>query len=184
MELKEGEKHDDPQVKSNSINDTIHKVKVLTPYSFTIGDTRKFGPYKNNGIARQLKTKVELKFKSFEQAVLGSLDDMPLDGNLAVADFEKMQHSQISHICYSALDKFRIDHKRTPKPWDLADAKLFVNSAIKLAQDNKMEDDDLKHDSQTVKLFYLFAFQCQGTFSPLCAFMGGLVSQEIIKAIT
>jgi len=65
MKLKEGEKHDDPQVKSDSINDTIHKVTVLTPYSFKIGDTRKFEKYERNGIARQLKSKVQLKFKSF-----------------------------------------------------------------------------------------------------------------------
>ena len=37
MKLKEGEKHDDPAIKSDSINDTIHKVKTLTPYSFKIG---------------------------------------------------------------------------------------------------------------------------------------------------
>jgi len=42
MKLKAGEKHDDSRVKSDSINDTIHKVTVLTPYSFKIGDTRKF----------------------------------------------------------------------------------------------------------------------------------------------
>jgi hypothetical protein len=65
MKLKAGEKHDDPQVTSESINDTIHKVTVLTPYSFKIGDTRKFEKYGRNGIARQLKTKLQLKFKSF-----------------------------------------------------------------------------------------------------------------------
>lgn len=52
MKLKEGEKHDDPLVKSNSISDTIHKVTVLTPFSFKIGDTRKFEKYERNGIAK------------------------------------------------------------------------------------------------------------------------------------
>ena len=58
MKLKDGEKHDDPQVKSDSINDTIHKVKVMTPYSFKIGDTRKFEKYERNGFAKQLKSKI------------------------------------------------------------------------------------------------------------------------------
>jgi molybdopterin/thiamine biosynthesis adenylyltransferase len=35
-----------------------------------------------------------------------------------------------------------------------------------------------------VRLFYLFAFQCQGVFNPLCAFVGGVVAQECVKAIT
>lgn len=52
MALLPGETHDDPLVKSTSINDTIHKVKVLTPYSFRIGDTRKFEKYERNGIAK------------------------------------------------------------------------------------------------------------------------------------
>jgi hypothetical protein len=158
MKLKEGEKHDDPQVKSDSINDTIHKVKVLTPYSFTIGDTRKFEKYQNNGIARQLKTKVQLKFKSFEEAIMGTLDAMPLDGNLAVADFEKMQNAQTSHLCYAALEKFGLDQKRAPKPWDLTDAKLFMDFAMKLAKESKVDEADLKEDSEMIRLFYLFAF--------------------------
>jgi len=62
MKLKEGEQHDDSLVKSDNINDTIHKVTILTPYSFKIGDTRKFEAYEKNGVAKQLKTKIKLKF--------------------------------------------------------------------------------------------------------------------------
>jgi len=43
-------------VKSGSINETIWKVKVVTPYSFTIGDTTMYKPYCGNGIAKQLRT--------------------------------------------------------------------------------------------------------------------------------
>lgn len=52
MKLKEGEKHDDAEVKSDSINDTIHKVLTVSPYSFKIGDTRKFTPYEAKGLAK------------------------------------------------------------------------------------------------------------------------------------
>jgi hypothetical protein len=43
MLLKEGETH--PELAfamCTSINETIWKVKVVSPYSFTIGDTRKY----------------------------------------------------------------------------------------------------------------------------------------------
>jgi len=36
---------------------------------------------------------VELKFKSYGESVGAKVDDMPLDGNLAIADWEKMQHN-------------------------------------------------------------------------------------------
>ena len=65
MKLKEGEKHEDELVKSDSINDTIHKVITVSPYSFKIGDTRKFTPYESKGLAKQLRMKTVLKFKSF-----------------------------------------------------------------------------------------------------------------------
>ena len=52
MKLLPGEKHDDPAFKSDSINETIQKVKVINPYSFKIGDTRKFDKYIRNGIAK------------------------------------------------------------------------------------------------------------------------------------
>lgn len=52
MKLKEGMKHEDQSVKSDSINDTIHKVTVLTPFSFKIGDTTIFEKYEGKGIAK------------------------------------------------------------------------------------------------------------------------------------
>lgn len=184
MKLKAGMKHDDEQVKSDSINDTIHKVKVLTPYSFTIGDTEKFEAYERNGVAKQLKTKVQFKFKSYAESVRAKVDDMPLDGNLAIADWEKMHHNQAAHICFQALDKFKADHKRWPKVWDLADAKKFAETAVALAKESKVSDDDLKEDGPLLRLLYLFPLQSQGVFNPLCAFLGGLVAQECVKAIT
>jgi hypothetical protein len=45
MKLKDGEIHDDPAIKSDGINETIHKVTVINPYSFKIGDTNKFTAY-------------------------------------------------------------------------------------------------------------------------------------------
>ena len=107
MKLKEGEKHDDEAAKSDSINETIHKVTVINPYSFRIGDTRKYTPYVAKGIAKQLRTKMVIKFKPFAQTALGSLEDLKMDENLVYADFEKMQNGQLSHIAFEALDKFR-----------------------------------------------------------------------------
>ena len=102
-----------------SINETIHKVKVLTPYTFRIGNTLGFDKYQRNGIAKQLKTKKLMTFKSFKQVMLEGAD-LPLDGNLAVADFEKMQNNILSHIAFNALDSFRSTNSRLP-------CKLTIN---------------------------------------------------------
>ena len=52
MKLKEGDKQLDAAFKSDSINDTISKVKVISPYSFKIGNTLHFEKYEGNGIAK------------------------------------------------------------------------------------------------------------------------------------
>lgn len=87
-------------------------------------------------------------------------------------------------MCFLALEEFRTDEKRLPKVWDLSDAKKFVEIGKSIAKENKISEEDLKDDSETVRLLYLFSFQCQGVFNPLCAFLGGMVAQECIKAIT
>lgn len=80
-------------MKSDSINDTIHKVVVVTPYSFRIGDTRKYSAYAGNGIAKQLRTKLQMQFKPFRETMLGDASVLPQDANLAYADFEKMANN-------------------------------------------------------------------------------------------
>ena len=86
----------------------------MTPYSFKIGDTRKFDSYGRNGVAKQLKTKRIMKFKSFNESMTKGMQELPLDQNLSVADFEKMSHNVLSHIAFEALDVFQKQNKRMP----------------------------------------------------------------------
>lgn len=64
MVLKEGEK---TEFKSNSINETIHDIKIVSPFSFKIGDTTKYEKYERNGKITQVKVPVTRKFKSLEE---------------------------------------------------------------------------------------------------------------------
>ena len=65
MKLKEGEVSDEG-IKSDSVNETIHKVIVVSPYAFKIGSTKKYGNYIGGGIIKQLKTKMTMKFKAIK----------------------------------------------------------------------------------------------------------------------
>jgi len=50
----------------SSINGSVHKVITVTPSSFRIGDTSKLSEYKCSGLARSVKTKLKLPFKSLK----------------------------------------------------------------------------------------------------------------------
>lgn len=193
MMLKEGEKHADESLKSDSINGTIHKVKVINPSSFRIGDTRKFTPYQGNGIAKQLKSKFEMKFKKFDEVMTKSAAELKLEDNLAFADFTKFENNNLSHVAFEALDAFnakKCQDDKAPqgfvkvRPWNREDAEEFIELAKVVADRYDLKPGEWKDDGFERKFLYLFAFQACGVFNPLAAFYGGFVAQECVKAIT
>ena len=120
------------ECKSGGINDTIWKVKVVSPYSFTIGDTRMFTEYQSGGLAKQLRPKLVLKYRSFEDC-MDINKEPPLDENLAIIDFEKLAHNELNHVAYAALNKFREAHKdELPEAWSIKDAVTLYNIAMSL----------------------------------------------------
>jgi len=90
MKLKAGEKQTDPECKSDSINETIHKVKILNRFSFKVGATTHFEKYEGNGIVKQLRMKRLVKFKSFEEVMTKGLANLKEDENLMYSFAEKM----------------------------------------------------------------------------------------------
>jgi hypothetical protein len=60
--------------------------------------------------------------------------DIPLDGNLAIADFEKMQNNTLAHLAFESLDIFRSKSSgRIPEPWNFNDCSEFLKIAKDLA---------------------------------------------------
>lgn len=49
---------------SQNINGTLHKIKVIDQFSFSIGNTLDYTPYEGDGMVRNLKTPSIMKFKS------------------------------------------------------------------------------------------------------------------------
>ena len=92
---------------------------------------------------------------------------------MSLADFEKMANNQLSHVAFEALDNFRTVEKRLPNPWDLQDAEKFLVHAKAISGRYEMNASEWKSEGLELKLLYLFSFQCQGVFNPMCAFFGG-----------
>lgn len=155
MKLKEGIKHEEEAFKKlDSINETIQKVKVMTPYSFKIGDTTKYEPYQAKGIVKQLRTKVTMKSISLEEALQKDKDSIPFDLNLMIADFEKLDQTLISHVCYTTLDRFRVKNKKMPSPWNLDDAMYFAELGKEVCKELKIEDEELGEEGNMLKNLY------------------------------
>jgi len=69
-----------------SINGSVRKVTVINANSFSIGDTRMFGPYERDGTCKLVKMPVKLTFQSLETV----LESPVLDPQMSCYDFLKL----------------------------------------------------------------------------------------------
>lgn len=124
---------------------------------------------------------VEMKFESFESTYQS--ENVPFDDNMNIHDFMKFDNSKILHVCFLALDEFRSksSEKLLPRVWNLEDLKTFEKIALEIA---KKYYEKVEEEETLLKTIKYFAFSCGSEFAPLAAFMGGYISQEIVKAIT
>ncbi|XP_066961014.1 ubiquitin-like modifier-activating enzyme 1 isoform X2 [Macrobrachium rosenbergii] len=145
------------------------KIKVLGPFTFSIGDTSGNSDYIRGGIVSQVKVPQKLKFKSMEEAMQAP--------DFIMTDFAKFDRPAILHIAFQALHEFEKQNGSLPKPWCDDDANMFLNvfSDLNNASEAKVEE----FDENLVKQFAKIA---AGGLAPLDAFIGGIVAQEVMKA--
>lgn len=79
---------------NKSLNDTVHKVKVINPASFKIGSTVSYSPYESSGLVKQIKSIKEMHFEPLSNV---KSDEPPFDPNLFVHDFEKLDQIKWLH---------------------------------------------------------------------------------------
>eukprot|EP00048_Salpingoeca_helianthica_P016079 m.230351 g.230351 ORF g.230351 m.230351 type:complete len:1021 (-) comp17989_c0_seq1:244-3306(-) len=151
------------------LNGTVHKITVINPHSFRIGDTRAFSPYVRGGIARQLHRKLTVSHKSLREQLVAP--------SYVFVD-AKIDAPRLTLLCITTMHAFRDAHGRVPRPWDVADADAFAALA---AQHNDRAESKIELDA---KFLRAFAFTCSGSLAGLTASLGGWAAQEAIKLLT
>lgn len=144
------------------------KIKVLGPYTFSIGDTSGLSDYQRGGVVTQVKMPVTHNFLSLADALKSP--------SFVVTDFAKMHYPAQLHVAFTALHAFIEKEGREPKPWDAADAQTLIS----LARIHKSAcglDEDLDENVITT-----FSNVCAGRLAPMSAVIGGVVAQEVMKA--
>lgn len=144
------------------------RINVVGDFTFSIGDTSKFGDYVRGGIATQVKMPIHLNFGSFNETLCNP--------KYQAVEYMVPRQQQL-HVAFQALDQFKAQHKRLPSPWNENDATEFGNIASKVAEAFKVEDLDKK-------LMTLISKTASGDLAPMQAVIGGIVAQEVMKACT
>lgn len=83
-----------------SINGTLHKVQTINANSFFIENTAEFSPYVGNGTAKNVKLPVAISFTSLKNVIGLPKDKIPIDENMSIYDFSKMEHNVVIHYCF------------------------------------------------------------------------------------
>ncbi|KAG1956678.1 ubiquitin-like modifier-activating enzyme [Pimephales promelas] len=154
----------------SELNSSTHQVTVLSPYSFAIGDTSSFQPYAHGGIFRLVKIPKTFSFETMEQQLS--------DPRLLTPDFSKPEVPLLLHTIMLALDAFLEQHARLPSIGCLQDAELLLKFTEEISK-------TLKNKVCINQDLVRCVSRCaRGCLSPLAAAVGGIASQEVLKALT
>lgn len=145
------------------------KIKVLGPYTFSIGDTIKFSAYVRGGIVTQVKMPKQMTFKSLAEA-----ENAP---EFIMSDFAKWDHPQNTQMAFTVLGRYQEKNGRLPRPWNAEDAAEFVEMCKERSKELKM--DEINEATLTT-----FAKVCAGDLCPMNGAVGGITAQEVMKACT
>lgn len=148
------------------------QIKVLGPYTFTIGDTTNLSDYIRGGVVTQVKMPQKVQFKPLAQAL-----DEP---NFLITDWGKFDRPAQLHLAFRALDAWVKKEGRLPNPWSRTDSQSF----FQVAQDvnNSLGGGAAKVEEVDQNLLSTFAHVCRGVLNPIDATIGGIVAQEVMKA--
>ena len=145
------------------------KLTVKGPYSFSIGDTSGLsGQYKKEGMFVQVKMPKAIDFKSLQESLKKP--------EHLISDFAKFDRPPTLHAAWQALSAFWDKEGRLPGPRNQADAQ----AVLALAKDIFKASGEEGELQENVVLE--LAKQARGDISPMVAFIGGFVGQEVLKA--
>ncbi|ORY81377.1 hypothetical protein BCR37DRAFT_380184 [Protomyces lactucae-debilis] len=159
------------EVEGLNIGTEPRKVQVKGPYTFSIGDVSGLGQYTRGGIFTQAKMPKIVDFKPLREQLAAP--------DYLISDFAKFDRPAQLHVGFQALHEFAEQHNGLlPRPRNESDAADVWQAAqrIAAASSEKPELDE--------KLIKELSYQARGDVSPMVAVYGGIVAQEVLKAIS
>lgn len=118
------------------------------------------------------KIKKITKNITFEEFVIKKMTD-----KIMISDFSvPFDRNELLFNLYLALNKYFDKFNELPKAWSQVDYEIFINLLKEINQDIITENNE--------KFIKKFCYTSGGNFKPLASIIGGIVSHEVIKAMT
>lgn len=148
------------------------KVTNCRAHSFNIdADTTTWGTYQRGGIAVQVKQPQIMAFRTLEQALVEP-------GHLMQMDFSKVERPKLLHVAFQALDALEAAEGRCCVA---ADATKLLSYAEEI---NAASVCGVKLPALDAEVVSKLAHCASAEINPMAALFGGIVGQEVIKALS
>ena len=152
--------------------DQVRKVKVLSPFTFSIGDTSNLSAYLTGGVFEQVKQAHKFAFKPLKESLKAP--------EFVISDFAKMDRMTQILAAFTTLSQDRNEADFVPgRVRNGEDAGSFVGRVKNLISEGSLLPATLEVDEPLVTEF---GRQLRGYLAPMCAVIGGMVAQEVLKA--
>ena len=163
------------------LNEQSYAVTVKGPYSFEIrASTRRPWARTPREATAQVKVPTTVAFKSLRDALTSP-------GEFLVSDFAKFDRPGVLHQAFRGLHAWKTSNGgKPPIPGDADAADGVLASAKKLNADAgegefKLEDAEMGGEANE-KVIRSLSLTAAGVVNPMCAFLGGVAGQEVLKA--
>lgn len=145
-----------------------YTVHVTGPFTFEIQNMQLTNETDNQqGYITQVKQPVTIKFETYAKR-------MEDPGEFMMSDFAKFDRPQLLHVGFQALEEYRMANGGAyPTPGDAA-------ACAKVVELTKAKQPDLTKEQERIILH--LASGANAVLSPMCAAIGGIVGQEVLKA--
>ena len=167
----------------NELNDgKPRKIKYISKNSFKLEDNNEniiYENYKVGGIVEEVILPEEKNYKKLKDCFhVPYLDNYP-----ETNDYAKEGRNELLHCALLAIHKFYDEEKKLPKINNLEDAsKILIYSKI-IYQNSKNKNEEWINNIENFEEQIIINIsrwsKCE--ISPICSFLGGIVSQEIVK---
>jgi ubiquitin-activating enzyme E1 len=149
-------------------------VEVKDPWSFEIDvNSLRFGKYTHGGYITEVKQPKKLAFRSLRETIE--------DPGMFVCDYMKFDTVPVLHLAWRTLHEYRKQHGSLPEPGGQETAERFASLATSI-NDNSPNTCKVELGENSAKILKNVARTARGIVSPICAVLGGIVGQEVLKA--
>eukprot|EP00919_Chromeraceae_sp_WS-2016_P047057 GHVR01111596.1.p1 GENE.GHVR01111596.1~~GHVR01111596.1.p1 ORF type:complete len:438 (-),score=141.38 GHVR01111596.1:143-1456(-) len=164
------------------------KINITGKYSFSFeidGTYESNGQYQRQGIAQQVKMPIHYSFGSIEDMIYTPL---PADIDmLTMPDLGKFGRSEQLHIACNSVQEFIKKNNKFPTHDNNDDVKDVLDFAQEFNEKAKIQKTSIHGyhsvsvESIDVDVIEKTAKYSSCSLSPMCAFMGGVLAQEVVK---